>query len=91
MDSKTERKIRLIGGGVGKVLEVDYDGIGWDKFARLKYLIDVTNPLKRIQQIRNSNGSVVMDRNRIRTAAEFLLRVWFAGAHRKGLLEYPGG
>lgn len=50
MDSRTENRIKLIGGGLGRVLEVDYDGVGWDKSARLKILLDVTKPLRRIQQ-----------------------------------------
>ncbi|XP_019102985.1 uncharacterized protein LOC109133730 [Beta vulgaris subsp. vulgaris] len=59
MDSRTERRIKLIGGGLGTVVEVDHDGIAWDKSARLKILLDVTKPLRRIQQIRRREGHVV--------------------------------
>ena len=34
---------------------MDFDGIGWEKCARLKIPIDVTKPLRRVQQIRNKN------------------------------------
>lgn len=60
MDSRTENRIKLIGGGLGRVLEVDYDGVGWDKSARLKVLLDITKPLRRIQQIRSKEGQVVV-------------------------------
>ena len=60
MNSRTEKRIRMIGGGIGEVLEVDFDGIGWDRSARLKILVDVMKPLRRVQQVRNIEGSVVM-------------------------------
>ena len=60
MGSRTESRIKLIGGGLGHVMEVDYDGIGWDKSARLKVMLDVTKPLRRIQQIRSKEGNVAV-------------------------------
>ena len=60
MDCRTENKIKMIGGGLGQVMEVDFDGVGWDKSARLKVLMDITKPLRRIQKIRSSSGSIVM-------------------------------
>lgn len=60
LDSRTERRIRLIGGGLGTVLDVEFDGIGWDRSARVKILLDVTKPLRHIQQIRSKEGKVVV-------------------------------
>lgn len=60
MDTRTERRIRLIGGGLGTMLEVDFDGIAWDISARLKIFLDVTKPLRHIQQIRSREGHVVL-------------------------------
>lgn len=60
MDSRTENRIRMIGSGVGTVLEVDFDGIVWDKSARVKVLVDVSKPLRRIQQIRSKGGDVAI-------------------------------
>ena len=59
MDSRTESRIKLIGGGLGTVMEVDHDGIVWDKSARLKILVDVTKPLRRRQQVRSREGQLV--------------------------------
>lgn len=35
MGKRSEGHIRLIGGCVGKVLELDTDGVQWDKSARV--------------------------------------------------------
>lgn len=42
------------------MLEVDFDGIAWDISARLKIFLDVTKPLRHIQQIRSREGHVVL-------------------------------
>lgn len=60
MDSRSENRIRMIGSGIGTVIEVDFDGIVWDKSARVKVLVDVTKPLRRIQQIRCKGGVVAI-------------------------------
>lgn len=45
MGSRSERHVRLIGGSLGEVLEVDHDGVRWDKFARVRVLLDVIKSL----------------------------------------------
>lgn len=35
-------------------------GVLWDKSARLRVLLDVTKPLRRVQKIKNSEGKVVV-------------------------------
>lgn len=60
MNSRSEKCIRAIGGGLGTVLEVESDGVVWDKSARLKILVDVTKPLRRLQQVRQRDGSTVV-------------------------------
>ncbi|XP_057247549.1 uncharacterized protein LOC130589924 [Beta vulgaris subsp. vulgaris] len=62
MRSRSESHIRMIGGSIGQVLEIDMDDIGWDKSARLRILLDVTKPLKRVQRIAvKSGGSVLVE------------------------------
>ncbi|XP_010688971.2 uncharacterized protein LOC104902765 [Beta vulgaris subsp. vulgaris] len=62
MRSRSESHIRMIGGSIGQVLEVDMDDIGWDKSARLRILLDVTKPFKRVQRIAvKSGGSVLVE------------------------------
>ncbi|XP_048494305.1 uncharacterized protein LOC125494667 [Beta vulgaris subsp. vulgaris] len=60
LDCRTEKHIRLIGGSVGEILEVEHSGVLWDKSARLKVLLDVSTPLRRILKVRNSKGVVVV-------------------------------
>lgn len=60
MDSRTEQRVRMIDGGIREVLEVESDGIVWDKSARVKIPFDVTKPLHRIRQVRAKDGNVVM-------------------------------
>lgn len=52
MDSRLETYVRLIGGCMGEVIEVETDGIGWEKSARVKVCIDVSRPPRRIQKIK---------------------------------------
>lgn len=60
MNSRSERAVRAIGGCLGDVMEVESDGIAWDKSARLKVRIDITKPLRRIQKIKARGGEVAM-------------------------------
>ena len=60
LDSRSENHVRRIGSCLGEVLEVESDGILWDTSARVKILMNITHPLKRVQKIRNSMGKVVM-------------------------------
>lgn len=60
-DSRTKKRARAIGGGLEEGIEVDWDGlIAWDKFARLKILLDITKPLRRIQQVRSMDESIAI-------------------------------
>ena len=60
LDYRTEHHIRMIGSSIGEVLEVESDGILWDRSARVKLLLNITKPLRRILKVRNSKGLVVM-------------------------------
>lgn len=60
MSSRSESFIKVIGGCIGEVLEVESDGIDWDKSARMKFMLDVSNPLRRIQKIKTKGGDVMM-------------------------------
>lgn len=60
MDYKTEEHICMIGKNIGEVLEVESDGILWDKSARLRVMVNITQPLRRIQKIKNSRGKVIV-------------------------------
>lgn len=60
LDCRTEEHVRLIGGRLGTVMEIEADGIPWDKSARLKISLNITKPLRRVCKIRNSRGVVVL-------------------------------
>lgn len=44
--------MKVIGGYIGEVIEVESDGIVWDKSARVKVMLDISKPLRRIHKIR---------------------------------------
>lgn len=52
--------VQRIGGSLGEVLEVETDGIFWDNSVRVKVMVDVSKPLKRVQRIRSSTGVEVL-------------------------------
>nr|CCA66049.1 hypothetical protein [Beta vulgaris subsp. vulgaris] len=56
MRCRSEQHIRMIGGCIGDVLEVDTHEILWDKSARIRVLIDITKPLRRVQRFALKNG-----------------------------------
>ncbi|XP_048496311.1 uncharacterized protein LOC125495591 [Beta vulgaris subsp. vulgaris] len=60
MAYRTEKHIKMIANSMGEVLEYDSDGILWDKSARIRVLLDVTKPLRRIQRISLKKGEPVM-------------------------------
>lgn len=60
MDCRSEISIRTVAGGLGEVLEVDFDGVGWDKSARVRVMLDITKPLRRVQKIRTRQGSLAI-------------------------------
>ncbi|XP_048504096.1 uncharacterized protein LOC125499392 [Beta vulgaris subsp. vulgaris] len=53
---RTEGHIRMVGGCLGEVMEVESDGVQWDTSARVRVLIDVTKPLRRVQRISVKKG-----------------------------------
>lgn len=60
LDCRSKHHIGIIGGILGDVMEVEFSGISWDKSARLKVMMDITKPLRRIVKFRNSKGQVVI-------------------------------
>lgn len=44
MAYRSDKHVKLIGGCLGEVLELDSDGILWDKSARVRVSLDVTQP-----------------------------------------------
>ena len=60
MDSRTEKHVCIIGNNIGSVMEIDSDGIDWDSSARLRVMVNITKPLRRIIKVRNSSGRVVL-------------------------------
>lgn len=46
---RTEKHLQFISGSLGEVMQIDFDGIRWDKLARLRVLLDITKPLRRVQ------------------------------------------
>ena len=52
LDSRSEKHVRTIVNALGEVMEVETDGIAWDKSARVRIRLDITKPLRRIQRIR---------------------------------------
>lgn len=49
---------------MGEVLEIESDGVAWDRASRVRILIDVTQPLRRIQKISMKNGEMVLIENK---------------------------
>lgn len=61
MDSRTERHVRLIGANIGDITELDSDGVVWDSSARVRVMVDITKPLRRIIKVRNSGRVVLVE------------------------------
>lgn len=45
---------------MGEVLDVDSDGVAWDMSARVKTMMNITKPLRRVQKMRNRDGKIAM-------------------------------
>ncbi|XP_019106198.1 uncharacterized protein LOC109135534 [Beta vulgaris subsp. vulgaris] len=56
MGFRSDRHVRAVGRSMGEVLEVESDGSRWHKSARIRILLDVTKPLRRVQRIALKNG-----------------------------------
>lgn len=52
--------VKLIGGTIEEVLEVDSDGLAWDKSARARILMDITKLLRRVQRIGMKEGGTAL-------------------------------
>lgn len=60
MGYRSESYVRRIGGCIGDVLEVESDGVQWDRSARVRILLDIKKPLRRVQRISLKDGSTVL-------------------------------
>lgn len=60
MDSRSEEHIGMIKNNIRDVMEVESNGILWDKLAQLPVMVNITRPLRHIQKARNSRGKVVV-------------------------------
>lgn len=60
LESRSEKHVRSFARSMGDVLEIDHDGVEWDKSARLKVAMDVTLSLQRILRFRNRLGQISM-------------------------------
>ena len=63
----------MVGGCLGEVMDVETDGVQWDTSARVRVLLDVTEPLRRVQRISVNFGS---GRIQVQKAPYFLLWLW---------------
>lgn len=54
LDSRSEKDVRTIAGSMGEILEVETDEVLWDRSARVRVLLDITKPLRRLQRIKIS-------------------------------------
>ena len=59
-DSRTEKDVKTIAGSIGEVIEVEKDEVQWDRSARVKIMMNITKPIRRLQHIRNKAGGVSM-------------------------------
>ena len=60
LNSRSEEHIRILGSHVGRVIEVEYDGIMWNSSARIRILVNLNKPLRRIIKLRTNADRVVM-------------------------------
>ena len=61
MGCRSEKHIRLVAGGVGDVVEVDSDGVVWDTSTRVRVVVDISKPLRRMQTISTSKGPALIE------------------------------
>uniref|UniRef100_A0A803MR74 CCHC-type domain-containing protein n=1 Tax=Chenopodium quinoa TaxID=63459 RepID=A0A803MR74_CHEQI len=58
LDSRSDEDVRKIAEEIGNVTTVESDELGWDKSRRVRVVVDITKPLRRIQKIRNKKGAI---------------------------------
>ncbi|KAL2941144.1 Proline--tRNA ligase [Bienertia sinuspersici] len=51
--------VRTIAGKFGEVIEVERDGVVWDKSVRARVILNIMKPLRRFVRIRNKEGNIV--------------------------------
>lgn len=57
-DCRTVDNVRRLAGKLGEVLEIEDDVIGWDRSMRVRVLLNVQNPIRRYQKIKNKKGEI---------------------------------
>ena len=60
LESRSAKHVRSFAQNLGEVLDIDHDGVEWDKTARVKVSMDVTRPLRRVLRFRNRQGQIAM-------------------------------
>ena len=53
---RAEEEVKAIASCLGKVMEVDLDDFGLERFCRVKIMLNVYKPLRRTQRIRRKDG-----------------------------------
>ncbi|KAL2895150.1 RNA helicase NPH-II [Bienertia sinuspersici] len=59
LNSRTLGDVRTIAGKFGEVMEVERDGVVWDKSVRARVMLNIMKPLRRFVRIRNKEGNIV--------------------------------
>lgn len=60
LESRSVKHVRSFAQNLGEVMDIDDDGVEWDKSARVKVAMDVTRPLRRVLRFRNRMGQLSM-------------------------------
>ena len=58
LDCRSDKHVNNLARSVGNVLEIDNDGVEWDSSARVKVMLDISRPLRRILRFRNYKGTI---------------------------------
>lgn len=56
---RADEDIRPITAALGSVLCIEPDGLGLNNYRRVKVLLDINQPLRRIQKVKGKDGSVL--------------------------------
>ncbi|KAL2942889.1 Alpha-1 2-mannosyltransferase MNN21 [Bienertia sinuspersici] len=57
-DCRSNADTIFIAQKIREVLEIEDDDIGWEKSRRVRILLDVNKPLRRVQRIKNKKGDI---------------------------------
>ncbi|KAL2899528.1 hypothetical protein RDABS01_024610 [Bienertia sinuspersici] len=58
LNSRSEKDINTMARSIGEVMEVENDGIMWDKSMRVRVMLNVVKPLRRILHIKTKEGNL---------------------------------